>query len=129
MALKLSHVTDNTVHSSVLQADESIFLFLNFRSLVSFFSSVLFISVSLFLIQSIFTLAVERADRAQIVERTTISLNVNSHALEHFKGDTVMVDFENFSLVLLEEAGHGELEGRAIRSTQFLLLVSLVEQA
>ena len=53
----------------------------------------------------------------------------NSPGLETpLRGDTVMVDFENFSLVLLEEASHGELEGRAVRSTQFLLIVGFGEQ-
>lgn len=46
---------------------------------------------------------VKTLHRAKIVVRAAVSFYINSHAFENFKLVSVKVDFENLSLVLLEE--------------------------
>jgi len=73
-------------------------------------------------------LLVQRGHGAEVVVRTAVTFNVDSHAFKHFKNMTISVNFENLSFVFLVEAGYRQEITLVRRETKIGVGIGFNEQ-
>ena len=96
----MGHHRDKSLIGKLL---ESCLLCLKDLALLLFFLRGFLFDFLLLFNEDLFALFIEIIDRLEVIVWSSESLNVNSHALEHFVLVAVSIQFEHLCFVLLEK--------------------------